>query len=406
MKKITFIHTADLHLDSPLLGLKHLPESIFQRLQESTFKALEKIIDCAIEHEVDFIIIAGDLFDGEDRSLRAQTRFRREMYRLADKGISAFVIHGNHDHLGGNSVQIQMPDNVHIFSEHVEVKKFIANNDTSVHIYGFSYPTKHVYEKRIADYNKQSGTDFHIGILHGYLEGSSEHSRYAPFQLNELIDKHFDYWALGHIHKRIILSKLPPIIYPGNIQARHKKETGQKGCYLVTLTDAGAAFEFIESADVIWTEVELNATHIKNIDELYFAVRELIDENRKDGVGTILTLTVDQLCIDENDVDIEMVKTELMELFQDEEKDESSFVWLADLIIKADYRFDREQLRADIDFFDEMFHVIDEVDQSHEDLLSLYSHPGARRYLEKPTAAEQEELMKEAEKLLVRLLKS
>ncbi|WP_262421881.1 metallophosphoesterase family protein [Bacillus aquiflavi] len=234
MKKTTFIHTADLHLDSPMIGLSGLPNHIFKRVRESTFKAFKAVTDEAIRRHVDFIIFAGDLFDGEDRSIRAQAHFRNEMERLGQHGIQAFVIHGNHDHLNGSWHHLSMPGNVHVFTHHVEYKAFQNESGAVVYLYGFSYPERHIYDDMTPYYQKALGADFHIGILHGHNEGGSEHSRYAPFKVNNLLHKEFHYWALGHIHKRTILHDEPYIVYPGNIQGRNRSELGMKGCYAVT----------------------------------------------------------------------------------------------------------------------------------------------------------------------------
>ena len=114
MEQIRFIHTADLHLDSPFLGLNKLPDKLFGRLQESTFSALERIVDTAIEKSVDFVLFVGDLFDGEDRSIKAQARLRKQLKRLEEEDISAFITYGNHDHMAGDWVKLDMPDNVYI----------------------------------------------------------------------------------------------------------------------------------------------------------------------------------------------------------------------------------------------------------------------------------------------------
>ncbi len=176
------------------------------------------------------MILAGDLFDEEDRSVRAQTRLRKEMMRLNEYNIQVYIIHGNHDHLNGSWIHLEMPENVHIFGEKVEWKTF-SNGNVKVQLYGFSYPARHVTESMLTHYVKQDGADFDIGILHGHGEGISEHGVYAPFHVKELVAKKFDYWALGHIHKREFLYEQPYVVYPGNTQGRNKKEKGNKGCY-------------------------------------------------------------------------------------------------------------------------------------------------------------------------------
>ncbi|MFL6558068.1 MAG: exonuclease SbcCD subunit D, partial [Bacillus sp. (in: firmicutes)] len=290
MKKISFIHAADLHLDSPMVGLKHLPQNIFTRVKESTFTAFKKVIDAAIDYQVDFVILAGDLFDGEDRSLRAQSRFRTEMLKLAKEEIPVYVVHGNHDHLNGTWVNLEMPANVHVFNSEVETKVLLTKNGEIIYLYGFSYPTRHVYDRKIDDYMKKEGADFHIGILHGNESAGVEHDNYAPFLVSDLHQKDFDYWALGHIHKRAVLSETPPVIYPGNIQGRNRKETGVKGIYHVTLTDLEKKMNFLETADIIWEETEVDAASAKNFLEVLQLCQTTINSVRSEQKGTLLSL--------------------------------------------------------------------------------------------------------------------
>ena len=155
MKSISFIHGADLHLDSPMVGLSYLPKEIFERLKESTFTALSHLVDAAIVHEVDFVILAGDLFDEQDRSVRAQIRLQKEMERLNKEEIEVFVIHGNHDHLNGDWVHLDFPKNVHVFPERVEVKFHTTKTNAVAHLYGFSYPTRHLENNYLSQYRKK-----------------------------------------------------------------------------------------------------------------------------------------------------------------------------------------------------------------------------------------------------------
>ncbi|PLR83741.1 DNA repair exonuclease [Bacillus canaveralius] len=403
MKKITFIHAADLHLDSPMSGLKHLPEAIFDRLQESTFRAFRKITDEAINRQVDFLIISGDIFDGEDRSIRAQTRFRKEMDRLFKHDIQVYLIHGNHDHLGGSWVELNMPANVHIFRDNVEVLTYNTSEGTSVHLYGFSYVKKHVLERRINDYVKKTGADFHIGILHGNHEGNSDHGNYAPFHLRELIEKEFDYWALGHIHKRTVLSEMPAVVYPGNIQGRHKKETGMKGCYFVSLAGTETKLEFIPASDVIWEKAELDMARSEaaTFGDLCKLCSMVLEDHRHEGLATILQITLKNVSFE---TQTNVLAEELLEVLQEQERDEESFVWTASIQIEERIDWDRDRLKSEADFYSELFNIIDKYDDAEGTLSSLYSHPAARKYLERLTKSEQSALIKESEQLLIRLL--
>ncbi len=404
MKQVKFLHTADLHLDSPMVGLRHLPKAIFHRLQESTFKALKNITDAAIKHEVDFVLISGDLYDGEDRSIRAQAVLRNEMNRLAEKGIKVYAIHGNHDHLGGNSIQLEFPENVYFFKDQLEIAAFRKNDGTLVHLYGFSYPKRHVTERWIDKYERSDGADFHIGLLHGHFEGASDHGKYAPFRLSELLDKGYDYWALGHIHKRTLLSQQPHVVYPGNPQGRHRKELGDKGAYIVTLTETSSDIMFFETADVIWEDMVIYGKNASSFNEVYESCLAAIDEKRREGKGLLLDIHIDQLNSSLTEVKEKIDNGELLELLQDAEKAEESFVWVHRLAYTENIAFDRASLIKQSDFYEELFDTIETYDQLNIALSQLYQHSQARRHLGELAEKEKEQLVRDAEKVLFQLL--
>jgi len=382
-----------------MVGLKNLPTSIHNKLKESTFIAFKKVIDTAINKKVDFIIIAGDIYDGEDRSIRAQIRFREEMLRLKENQIEVYLIHGNHDHLNGNWVQIELPDNVHVFPSMVTLKQFVKNN-ASVNLYGFSYETRHVQERKIDEYERNEDANFHIGILHGNLEGSTDHRAYAPFQVKDLLAKKMDYWALGHIHKRELLETIPPIVYPGNIQGRHKKETEVKGCYYVELSEGDAYLEFIPTSEVIWDTLKIDASTVKTFDDLYKLCRKEIDERREKSYSFIISIEMEQLRMEESFLD-----SDLLEILQQDEVDSESFVWVTSIKIQENTEWLKENLLKESAFYEELFAVTQEYEAVNEAVIPLYQHPKAHRFLEELTIDEKQALAKEAEELLLTMLK-
>lgn len=408
MKKIRFIHTADLHLDSPFKGLQYLPKSIFKRIQESTFSAFTKIVDSAISMNVDFVLICGDLYDGEDRSIKAQARLRRQMERLQTAGIEAFVLYGNHDHLGGNWTTIEMPPNVHLFSSEVEMKSYISKDGVKVHIYGFSYPERHVKEKRINDYKKIDGADLHIGMLHGHCEGSSTaHQPYAPFSISDLIEKKLDYWALGHIHKQQVLhtEHNPYIVYPGNIQGRHKKESGKKGCLAVELSEHETTFKQIETADIIWENLTLDATSIKTFSDLYGLCKKEIENLRLPTQGMLLQIDIENIDGLEKDALNKIRNGELLEVLQDGEEYEESFVWT----YRIDYLDNHLVTEVESAFKQELEVTIAELNRVEvfdEATTDLFGHILSSRYLDTLSEEEKKELINEAEQMVYELLQS
>lgn len=403
MKKISFIHAADLHLDSPMVGLRHLPDRIFNRLRESTFHSLKKITRVAIEKDVDFVILAGDLFDGEDRSLKAQSRLRTEMLKLEEEGIPVYVIHGNHDHLGGSWVHFDLPPNVHIFTSKVEIKTVRTKRDDLVYLYGFSYPQRHVLERKIDDYIKQDGADFHIGILHGNEGGGSEHGNYAPFTVKDLLEKQFDYWALGHIHKKAELFLDPPIIYPGNTQGRNKKETGIKGCYHVTLSDIKRDLEFIETSDVVWEESVIDAASARSFQDVFQMCQATIETYRKRHNGTFLSLSLKNMQM-ENSKEERVLEKELVDLLQEEESEEDSFVWIFEINIEQSKNIDKKLLKEQSGFFNELFETVDHFNDIEHSLESLYSHQLGRKYISQLSNSDQAQLLQKAQELLIKHL--
>ncbi|MED3965544.1 DNA repair exonuclease [Niallia taxi] len=398
MEEITFIHCADLHLDSPMLGLKNLPAPIRAQLRESTFASFRKIVDTAIARQVDFVLIAGDIYDGEDRSLRAQILFKKEMERLKIQEIDVYIIHGNHDHLSGSWLEVSFPDNVHIFPSDVTVFEHKKRN-TKIHLYGFSYETRHLYDRRINTYEKTDTADYHIGLLHGSMEGNSDHSPYAPFNLQELASKGMNYWALGHIHKRAVLQADPPVVYPGNIQGRHKKETGEKGCYYVKLNNGDAELEFIPTATCLWKSVQIDAAGAKNADELLSLCHIAQEKERDQGLPTILAISI---------INAEGIGSlqagELLEILQEDELDETNFAWISSLSIIENISWNKAKLESDSAFFTELFQAVKETDSIDEAVAPIYRHPGVYRYLSELTEREKEELAEEAERLLLTML--
>jgi DNA repair protein SbcD/Mre11 len=401
MSKVRFIHAADLHLDSPFKGLKHLPEELFQKVRNSTFRSLERIVHNAVKLNVDFVLIAGDLYDEADRSIRAQARLKKQFERLNQAGIIVYVIHGNHDYLGNYWSHLEMPDNVKIFGSEVEELIHQTKEGTKVHLYGFSYDTRHVLDRKIASYpSAAKDGGIHIGLLHGSEAGeTTAHEPYAPFTLKELKEKNYHYWALGHIHIRQELSEFPPIVYPGNIQGRHRKETGRKGCYAVTVTDEETKMEFIETQEILWEKTTVSLKGISKLSQVFDLCRAEIERLRKEG-GTLLE--IEFLDSEETEVEVlDKIKNgEVLEAFQDGEEHQENFVWVHSLRIH-----DTDQLafiEGQETFLNDMIHTIQSWDEREWDDVSsdLFHHPQAHRYIDSLDKEEKEEVKQSALSML------
>ena len=292
MSTIRFIHAADLHLDSPFKGMTELPMDQLTNLRASTFTAFERLIEHALRSNPDFVLIVGDIYDGENRSLLAQLKFQNGMEKLHAAAIPVVISYGNHDHLGGKWTRFDLPSNVHIFHEDVGEKQ-LSIRGQEVSIYGFSYKERHIREAMIEHFpmakNRES---FHIGMLHGSLAGDETHAVYAPFRKEELLAKNYNYWALGHIHLRQHLHAEPPIVYSGNLQGRHRKERGVKGFYEVELSKAGALLEFIPASALVFERLTISCVGIRHANEWLEVCVEALDSFRAERGAGIVELTM------------------------------------------------------------------------------------------------------------------
>lgn len=232
-----FVHTADIHLDSPLKSLALRDQEIAEIVGNATRQALERTVDLCLEEDVDALMIAGDLFDGDQRSVKTVIFLSSEMRRLTKEGIRVFVIRGNHDADSSLTRHLSLPDGVHVFTGHGGV---VEIEDRDVAIHGVSFARPELPESLLPKYRQPLPDCTNIGLLHTSLAGAEGHDVYAPCSLADLTAHGFDYWALGHIHKRQIHAETPcTVMMPGMPQGRDIGEAGPKSVTLVTVSDDG-----------------------------------------------------------------------------------------------------------------------------------------------------------------------
>lgn len=299
MTAFRFIHCSDLHIDSPFKGLASQVPTLTERLRESTFQSFYNIVKLAVEEKVDAVLIAGDIFDGTDRSLQAQLKFRRGLLELSQKGIPSFIVHGNHDPSNSWSHTLDWPESTTIFPGN-KVERFPVTREgkTLAWIYGISFPQKEVNENLALKFKKDQDQGFAVGLLHANVGQNPSHDNYAPCSMQDLISSNFDYWALGHVHEfKVLRENNPCIVYSGNTQARHLKETGPKGCCLVTLNSgAPANIRFVPTDVVSYRSAKVDVSGAASINEILraiqFEVEELVKEAlTREGLVVRLVLT-------------------------------------------------------------------------------------------------------------------
>ncbi len=293
MPSFQFVHTADLHLDSPFLGLSEVAPPLQSVLREATFQAFENIINLCIDRQVNFLLIAGDIHDESDRSLRALTRLRQGFDRLAEHHIQVFMCHGNHDPLTGWSEKFSWPDNVWVFdTKEVAARPVVIQGVEIARIYGLSFGMEKVADNLAKQFHAEPDAPWSIGLLHTNVGNNPNHGNYAPCHLDDLLGAKMNYWALGHVHTHHILRAQDPlIIYPGNPQGRHVREPGPRGCYLVEVDSHGGAHpEFVPVDVVRWYEEHISIENLVDFDELLTRLDDRINAmcQKSEGRGVII----------------------------------------------------------------------------------------------------------------------
>lgn len=372
-----------------------MPKNIFDDLISSTYKSVTRMIDAAIEEKVDFVIIAGDVFDKENRTLKSETFLKRQFERLKNNGIFVYMLHGNHDPLTENA-KTKWPDNVSVFKEHVETFESVSSKGERIFLHGFSYFLDDSYENKLDDYPVNSLNEgIHIGILHGtYSKSEYKQARYTEFNLENLNSKLYHYWALGHIHVREQLSDLPPIHYPGNIQGRNKNEYGDKGFLLVEGDEVFLSTTFVPVHEITFSEYTLDMPTLDKHD-VYQEIVEFKSRLRPAG-KKIIQLTLHHEGDDELS---EADYNELLLLLHEDEQDVKDFIWIDSLAV--DYVNQNQtailnDIKASYSNNDEIF---------KEALNSMYMDPKINRLLPPMQDLKKEDYLKLGEERLKMLMR-
>lgn len=287
-----FIHAADLHLDSPLRRLEYYEGAPVTRIRGATRRALENLVELAVEEQVQFVLIAGDLYDGDLDDYSALLHFSGQMADLRRKGIRAFLIRGNHDAANHMSRGLNLPDNVHLFPEN-KADSFPLDQ-LHVAIHGQSFASREVRENLACAYPDPVVGWFNIGMLHTSLDGCDGHDTYAPCALDHLLQRGYDYWALGHIHqRRVVHDDRPVVTYPGNIQGRHVGEAGPKGCHLIAVKDNRVVANEFRPLDVVrWARLDIDAENHDQPEGILYLCRECLQEAAQAADGRLLAVRV------------------------------------------------------------------------------------------------------------------
>ncbi|MCY3886022.1 MAG: DNA repair exonuclease [Gammaproteobacteria bacterium] len=279
-----FVHTADIHLDSPMRGLTKYEGVAVDRLKTATREAFSNLISRTIDARPEFIVIAGDLFDGDWRDYNTGFFFVNEMARLRQAGIYAYVLYGNHDAQSQITKRLRLPENVKEF-DHESVQSHRLDGFNVV-LHGRSYPSRDVQDNLSQEYPSPTEGMFNIGVLHTGLGGLGGHADYAPCTLDQLVNAGYDYWALGHVHTRQVLHEDPHVVFPGNLQGRHINEDGPRSASLVTVKEGRVVgIEEWECDVVRWHRVDVPVQDCTQLNDIYMKIQQRLTEFQDAGGG-------------------------------------------------------------------------------------------------------------------------
>lgn len=284
MDEIRMLHVADLHIDSPMLGLVAYEDTPIDTIRTATRTAFQSVIADAIEHHVDLVLIAGDLYDGSWRDYNTGLFVVGQLAQLHEAGIPVVIVLGNHDAESTLTKRLRLPPNTKVLSSDRTERYVLEDIDVAVH--GRSYAEPAVTDDLTLTYPIADTGLLNIGLLHTCFDGQLGHDRYAPCTLDGLRSKGYDYWALGHVHNHTVICEDPLIVFPGNLQGRHVRETGRKGACLVTFEDRVPTFVRLEPRLVRWEHLRVDVSNATNMDDCLDLCRAELAEIVSSGSET------------------------------------------------------------------------------------------------------------------------
>ncbi|MCP3468688.1 DNA repair exonuclease (plasmid) [Bradyrhizobium sp. CCGUVB23] len=292
MSYFQFIHTGDIHLDSPLKGLSGQEGPAAERIRTATRTAFEDLVTQAINGQVAFMVIAGDLYDGDWRDFQTGLFFVRQMGRLHAANIPAFVLHGNHDAESQITKRLTLPDNVQVFA--YRKSQTFKLEDHRVALHGQSFRMQATTDNLAAAYPPPVKGYFNIGVLHTALGGTNgPHENYAPCTLDELVNKGYDYWALAHVHQGGVLHEHPHVVFCGNLQSRHIREAGAKSAQLITVQDGALqGIEPVHTDVVRWIYLDVPVGECVRFGDVIDQIKSIIGKVTRNAEGRLLACRI------------------------------------------------------------------------------------------------------------------
>jgi len=273
----TIVHAADLHVDSPLAGLDRYEGAPVEALRHATRRALANLVSFCLSERADVLLLAGDLFDGTWRDFGTGLFFAKELARLRDVGTRVVFVRGNHDAESVVTASLRFAD--HVTELSTRGPESLVLEDLGVAVHGQGYLTRATRDDLAHGFPARHAGLFNVGLLHTSLDGRPRHEPYAPSRLSTLLDKGYDYWALGHVHAREVVHERPFVVFPGNLQGRHVHERGPKGATKITLVSDGYAHVSHHALDVVrWDMLRVALDGTSTVDDVLERTRDTLDD--------------------------------------------------------------------------------------------------------------------------------
>ncbi len=287
-----FLHAADVHLDSPLRGLERYEGAPVEEIRGATRRAFVNLVDLALREEVAFVLLAGDLYDGDWRDYNTGLFFISQMRRLEAAAIPVFVVAGNHDAASQITKVLRPPGNVRLLA--TKRPETVRLEETGVAIHGQGFAGASVKEDLAAGYPPADPFLFNVGLLHTSLDGRPGYANYAPCTVDGLRSRGYQYWALGHVHEREEVCREPWIVFPGVLQGRHVRETGAKGATLVSVEEREVVAVEARELDVLrWAVCPVDLTGAAATDQALELVETALEREVARAGGRPLAVRIE-----------------------------------------------------------------------------------------------------------------
>lgn len=285
------VHAADLHVDSPMRGLERYENAPVAQMRGATRQALENLVGLCIDEEVSLLLLAGDLYDGDWKDYATGLFFAGQMSRLRHAGIEVALVWGNHDAESQISRHLQLPDNVTVLPSGEPGSVAFEELDVVVHGQSYAHPAE--TDDLAKGYPEATAGMVNVGLLHTAATGRAGHLPYAPCDVGTLTSKGYDYWALGHVHAREVLSESPWIVFPGNLQGRHCKESGPKGAMVIDVEDGAIRRVDFRAVDAVrWCLATIDVAEAESAFDVVELVRQRLEAELTAAEGRPLAARV------------------------------------------------------------------------------------------------------------------